>query len=741
MKLPSSDTTTETSGLLLSREFSIGDAGIILEILRTKIYTNPILAICREYCNNARDAHREVGTPDRPIEVYLPNHWSSNLRIKDFGPGIDPTRMEDIFIKFGCSTKRQDNSQHGGFGLGCKTGFSYSDTFTVITAVDGTEYTYSAYIDETKVGKMTLLQKVATTEPNGTEIKIPITTNDSSKFINTIIKATQYWDVKPILHGEAPNWEEISYVYEGVGWGLPASPAKSSYSYAYSSYKDLTAIIDGTAYSVTTDSLGHLTETQKSIIRNGFHLTFNVGELSLAASRDSIHFDENTQKLIISRIDKLAEELVALITNNISSSLTYVDACNAYICSAKHIKKDLIDSLQGIAWNGHVLRSTATNTEVGRWSKLITYRLLETNRVTSSTRDGRIDFLNYKTALYHFDLKNKFVPGFLTKHILQKPDIECIQIIHTEDLPTNSGFLNATRQAIVYSKDPPVVAYDMELAKLLGFKSLQEELDKAPKPVKERAKRVKGASADDGEIIGYRITNINSEIRALSRPISNVGGCFIEVDYKKNDFTSGGVPLTSHALAIYERYLNIKVVGFSEFRIKKLNDTWIPLIDAVKAQAKCGLKDISIVELNKAALASNYLLEFLMPDMVGIIKLIPQNSLLVKYATESDKVSNLLKKHSQFMQILSLLHEDIACKCESAYSVKSGAAPKNELNLLHQSVIEQYPLLTQVKLRYENNKIRDAVIEYINLIENSLKRTSKTKINTETISADACMSA
>lgn len=299
MKLPNSNISTSTSGLFSSSDFGIGDAGIILEILRTKIYSNPILAVCREITCNARDAHREVGTPNRPIEIQLPGHWSNNLIIKDFGPGIDPSRMENIFIKFGNSTKRNDNIQLGGYGLGCKSPLAYSDTFNVITIVDSVKYTYSAYIDETKAGKMVLLSKEDTTEPNGTSIEIPILSADYRKFADTIVGVTQHWDVKPILSGgiEAPSWKTYTYVYQGINWLLPQVKHNK-----YSSYYDATpslAIIDGIGYEVKVASIANATELQKSILKTGFHLIFGIGELSLAASRDSLHYDEVTQQLIL----------------------------------------------------------------------------------------------------------------------------------------------------------------------------------------------------------------------------------------------------------------------------------------------------------------------------------------------------------------------------------------------------------------------------------------------------------
>ena len=113
--------------------FSIDTSNhFIFDLLRSKIYENPIKAICREVSCNARDANRSVGKGDVPIEITVPSYNNLSLIIKDCGPGISPYLIENIFIKYAASTKRDDNTQTGGFGLGAKTPFAYTDSFTIV---------------------------------------------------------------------------------------------------------------------------------------------------------------------------------------------------------------------------------------------------------------------------------------------------------------------------------------------------------------------------------------------------------------------------------------------------------------------------------------------------------------------------------------------------------------------------------------------------------------------------------
>ena len=106
MQLALPQRNTETSSTFKTSSFGIGDEVVILQILRSKMYSNPIRTICQEVMSNARDAHYEVGTPKKPIEVTLPNALAPSFVVKDYGPGITPDRMSNVFVKYGCSTKR-----------------------------------------------------------------------------------------------------------------------------------------------------------------------------------------------------------------------------------------------------------------------------------------------------------------------------------------------------------------------------------------------------------------------------------------------------------------------------------------------------------------------------------------------------------------------------------------------------------------------------------------------------------
>ncbi|KKN58907.1 hypothetical protein LCGC14_0547090 [marine sediment metagenome] len=730
MKLPGSNIATETSGLLASKAFGIGDAGMILDILRTKIYSDPILAICREITCNARDAHREVGTPERPIEVHFPNHWSTNLIIKDYGPGISPSRMEDIFIKFGCSTKRSDNVQQGAFGLGCKTPFAYSDTFTVTTIVDKVKYTYSAYIDETKVGQMTLLQQEEVSEDNGTSIEVPISRGDYDTFVNMIVKVTQHWDVKPQLFGQdAPAWKTFEYSYTGDRWKLPKQPeTKSRYSYSYGNRS--LALIDGIEYKIDKPSLVDTTDLHKAVLNTGFHFTFNVGELSLAASRDSIHYDEDTQKLLIDRIDALILEIVSVITDQIKNATTYAEACNAYEKVKKTLNHSgLIDQITGIQWRGNDIRLTVKYTDIGKWAKMTAYTWdAWDDKIKTARRDFTINWRKADVLLLHHDIKSKSVPSYVIEYLISnsKEDatpIKSVQVVWTEDEPTSSKYTEAVRRAHNYKHDAPVVKYNKDLLKLIGFKSLKEAIDSVPKE-KKKQRKSRGKIVE-GNIMGYTLSCSYNSIDTVSTSFPlNQGGAYIQVNYKAKEYKSSDKYLAPIDISRLKTYLGETVVGFTEFRVKKLGDEWVPLIVAAKAKLDEELKNITVYELNNAGVSSNYLFEYHMNNLERLRgdrfrdKL--EGKKFVEYIDESKKITELLAKHLELVPILKFFGIGVQGAVDNQYNTNLKADPNCKLALLYNAVKDRYPLLRH--LRTNSDETCEAIVEYMNLIDNKIEQ-------------------
>jgi hypothetical protein len=178
MEFGSTESVLETSDDFKTYETGIQDINIMITLL-TQLYNDLTRIIVQEYAANARDAHREIHKDDVPIDITLPTKLSNELAIRDYGPGISPDRMSNVFVNIGASTKRHDNMQTGGFGIGAKCAFCYQDSFSVDTFIDGIHRSYVFLkAGERGIPQMKEISEEDTIEPNGTLITINIFSRD-----------------------------------------------------------------------------------------------------------------------------------------------------------------------------------------------------------------------------------------------------------------------------------------------------------------------------------------------------------------------------------------------------------------------------------------------------------------------------------------------------------------------------------------------------------------------------------
>lgn len=143
----------------------------IMSVL-TDLYSDPELAIIREYSTNALDSHISAGQT-RPIEVDLPTPLSPFLTIRDFGVGLSAQDIHDTYSRYGTSTKRDSDDVVGMLGLGCKSALTYTDQFTLTGVKDGKMTQVSIGRDEDGGGSMTVVSEGPSDEPSGVTIVIP----------------------------------------------------------------------------------------------------------------------------------------------------------------------------------------------------------------------------------------------------------------------------------------------------------------------------------------------------------------------------------------------------------------------------------------------------------------------------------------------------------------------------------------------------------------------------------------
>lgn len=189
MKLSKTLKTTE-SEMLFSRddekvEMRIDQNAMAHIINRlTDMYPNPIEATVREVISNATDTTRRLPEADRkPIKVILPTELNREFKVIDLGEGMSKDTIRTVYSQYGASTKGDDLSQIGAYGLGAKAPLSYCTQFTVESTCDG--ITTEILISSENGGNYTrFLGSEETGLPNGTKVIIPVEENDAQKFVD-----------------------------------------------------------------------------------------------------------------------------------------------------------------------------------------------------------------------------------------------------------------------------------------------------------------------------------------------------------------------------------------------------------------------------------------------------------------------------------------------------------------------------------------------------------------------------
>ncbi len=327
MKIQEHKNSLETNVENETQDFGIGDASVIIDILRNRLYEHKIQTMCQEYICNARDAMREIGKANE-FEVTVPTRLNPVFKVRDFGPGITPDRMANVFVKYGASTKRNTDSQTGGFGIGAKSAWSYTDSFTIVTFIDGVKRSYVAHIGVNNQGRLDLVSTDTTDEANGTEIQVAVKNYDIDEFRSAIFRATYFWSQPPVFRGELNpptlvRGEVISDLLEVIDPNM-----LPEYVRTYNT-EEIIAVIDGIPYvmagKLTTkiDGLNKLNE----VCRKTPILHFGNGIVEVSASRESIADSKHT----LAALEKIGHKATVEAQTHIANAFGKVTATPDYL--------------------------------------------------------------------------------------------------------------------------------------------------------------------------------------------------------------------------------------------------------------------------------------------------------------------------------------------------------------------------------------------------------------------------
>lgn len=161
----------------MKRQYEIAATAASFDILSNKLYSNPALAVLRELSTNANDAHIKANRTELSPVLHLPREDENFFKIRDFGDGLSEEEIACIYCSFFVSTKSDDDSQTGYFGLGAKAPFAITDEFFVTSFQNGKKMVYRM-LKENGIPTYELIEKSDTDEKDGIEILIKTFTKE-----------------------------------------------------------------------------------------------------------------------------------------------------------------------------------------------------------------------------------------------------------------------------------------------------------------------------------------------------------------------------------------------------------------------------------------------------------------------------------------------------------------------------------------------------------------------------------
>jgi hypothetical protein len=364
MKLADRTVEIHSRGLESSNQFTIAQTSKMFKILSDSLYSDKVMAVIRELSTNAYDAHVAAGNKN-PFKIILPTQAVPSFTVRDYGTGLSQQDMEELYTTYGASNKNDSNDFVGCLGLGSKSPFAYTKSFSTVSYYNGTKYSYIAAMDENGVPSLNLFDISPTKEPNGLEISFAVKQCDFGEFTTKAKRIFHYFKMKPIIEGGfGENLSDHSYSYtnfviDGKGWRIGRlANNNDQYPSAYNNADSgIVAIMGNIAYPVDSSKIIGEAEKEssndaiqkwnrtfkkvdvdnwknlvKEVLGSGLYLeiNFNIGELEMDVSREGLQYTKNVIKVLRERTQDIYLQLKEDMTQKITQCTNLVDAYQTY---------------------------------------------------------------------------------------------------------------------------------------------------------------------------------------------------------------------------------------------------------------------------------------------------------------------------------------------------------------------------------------------------------------------------
>ena len=319
MKFEVSDKTAVQVGDISSNSISIdvNNIDFIVSILSTNLYSNPIESFIRETVSNAWDSHVEAGVKE-PVAIELGKDAEDRYYccVRDFGVGLSPERFNKIYRNIGSSTKRTDNSQIGGFGIGRFSALAYSEMVYITTNYDGKKYKYLMYKDGNSIS-IDLVHTQDTTETNGLEVFLYVKEYDLIKFSEAIKKQLAYFENLFIIN--TTGHYRLDQLEEEFN-NLKIKKFQNFQVNTLNKSNQISVLLGKVLYPLRAGSMSKLYPDY--IFNYPIAIKFEIGDLEVTPNREELLYSVKNVAKIEENLNKTLEEIAEIVKKEVKQDFT-----------------------------------------------------------------------------------------------------------------------------------------------------------------------------------------------------------------------------------------------------------------------------------------------------------------------------------------------------------------------------------------------------------------------------------
>ena len=317
------------------------DMRYVASLLRNN-YSNPSLAVAREISANALDANLEANA-SRKVEVTVPSQLAPHFVVRDFGGGLSQDDIFGLYSKYGKSTKRDSNNYIGAFGIGKFAPLSYGNNFTVVSYHGGKKISYNVFVNEDDDTKIVKLDEESSSEPTGLSVEVAIADDDVDTFRDIIKNFFRFFSdeemPKFIGVGEDekffPDYEVVMEAKDG-SWRI----LEDKQDYWARNHHESHAIMgrvhypldpsainfDAIAVDDDEESQQNARNLRELASQDNLYIRFDIGQLKLHHSRESLEYNKTTQLEILHTLQKVRTDIEAIAKEKLGDAEDLWDA-------------------------------------------------------------------------------------------------------------------------------------------------------------------------------------------------------------------------------------------------------------------------------------------------------------------------------------------------------------------------------------------------------------------------------